>query len=77
MAFVAFGYTLAERYLDMGETDVHVGFSWPWQHHGGHHAAGEEPADVLVVPAIELLDVPGRPAAPAGTRAAATPMVES
>ncbi len=77
VAFVAFAYTLAERYLDMGETDVHVGFSWPWQHHGGHHAAGEEPADVLVVPTIELLDVPGRPAAPAGTRAAATPMVES
>ena len=27
VAFVAFGYTLAERYLDLGESEVHVGFS--------------------------------------------------
>ena len=29
-AFMAFVYTLAERYLDMGEADVHVFFGWPW-----------------------------------------------
>jgi Ni/Fe-hydrogenase subunit HybB-like protein len=27
-AFVAFGYTLAERYLNLGETDVHVGIDF-------------------------------------------------
>ena len=30
LAFIAMAYTLAERYLDMGETDVHVGIAWPW-----------------------------------------------
>lgn len=29
-AFVAFGYTLAERYLDLNESEGHVGFAWPW-----------------------------------------------
>ncbi len=34
-AVMALGYTLAERYLDMGEGDVHVFFAFPWikQHH--------------------------------------------
>jgi Ni/Fe-hydrogenase subunit HybB-like protein len=30
IAFMAMGYTLAERYLDMGEGDVHVFWPWPW-----------------------------------------------
>ncbi len=30
VAFVAFVYTLAERYLDMGEGDVHVFWNFPW-----------------------------------------------
>ena len=30
VAFVALIYTLAERYLDLGESDVHVFFPWPW-----------------------------------------------
>jgi molybdopterin-containing oxidoreductase family membrane subunit len=44
LAFIAMGYTLAERYLDMGEADVHVGIPWPWvtKHahadDGGHEA---------------------------------------
>jgi molybdopterin-containing oxidoreductase family membrane subunit len=29
-AFMALLYTLAERYLDMGETDTHVFFGFPW-----------------------------------------------
>jgi Ni/Fe-hydrogenase subunit HybB-like protein len=30
VAFMAFVYTLAERYLDMGEGDVHVFWNFPW-----------------------------------------------
>ena len=50
-AFMAFLYTLAERYLDMGEGDQHIFFPWPWikkhEHdddlaHGEHEA--HEPA---------------------------------
>ena len=34
-AFMALGYTLAERYLDMGEGDTHVFFPFPWIKHDG------------------------------------------
>jgi len=45
-AFLAFSYTLAERYLDMGETDVHVGINWPWvRRPAADHAHGDEPGD--------------------------------
>jgi molybdopterin-containing oxidoreductase family membrane subunit len=41
-AFMAFCYTLAERYLDMGEGDEHIFFPWPWikkhEHEDGHEA---------------------------------------
>ncbi len=30
VAVVAFAYTLAERYLDMSESDFHLGLSWAW-----------------------------------------------
>jgi hypothetical protein len=30
VAVVAFAYTLAERYLDMSESDFHMGLSWAW-----------------------------------------------
>ncbi len=43
LAFLAFTYTLAERYLDMGETDVHVGINWPWLRHGD--ASNDHDAD--------------------------------
>ena len=34
LAFLAFAYTLAERYLDMGESDVHIWLvTFPWMHH--------------------------------------------
>ncbi|HEU0245330.1 MAG TPA: NrfD/PsrC family molybdoenzyme membrane anchor subunit, partial [Candidatus Limnocylindrales bacterium] len=29
-AFMAFVYTLAERYLDLEEGDIHAFFPWPW-----------------------------------------------
>ena len=36
-ALMAFLYTLAERYLDMGESDVHTFFAWPWLKEHLHH----------------------------------------
>lgn len=48
VAFVAFAYTLAERYLDLEEADIHVFFPWPWLR-GADHAAAEveaHPAEV-------------------------------
>jgi Ni/Fe-hydrogenase subunit HybB-like protein len=87
-AFVAFTYTLAERYLNMGETDVHAGFSWPklrlpWR---------AEPADDMTdslhehsgphehhgMPDDGSTGIPGDALdRPVGTRAASSRMVES
>jgi Ni/Fe-hydrogenase subunit HybB-like protein len=56
-AFMALFYTLAERYLDMGETDTHVFFGFPWiKKHHDHDGAGEAEA----MP--EVLGSPGLPA---------------
>jgi Ni/Fe-hydrogenase subunit HybB-like protein len=48
-AFMAFCYTLAERYLDMGEGDVHVFFPFPWikrhDEHDHDHAHAEAEAE--------------------------------
>jgi hypothetical protein len=61
VAFVAMGYTLAERYLDMGEADVHVGIPWPWvkqheheadEHHGVVEAERPMPVVAAVVVAV-------------------------
>lgn len=41
-AFLAFAYTLAERYLDLEEGDTHVFFPFPWTKH--HDEAGDETA---------------------------------
>jgi molybdopterin-containing oxidoreductase family membrane subunit len=49
MAFLALTYTLAERYLDMGETDVHVGINWPWVRR--HDVHGVDDAHDHEVPA--------------------------
>jgi Ni/Fe-hydrogenase subunit HybB-like protein len=56
LAFLAFTYTLAERYLDMGETDVHVGINWPWvRRHDTTHdheaPAGAQVRDITGTPA--------------------------
>ena len=47
-AFMALLYTLAERYLDMGETDTHVFFGFPWikKHDHDETADGTPAADV-------------------------------
>ena len=51
-------YTLAERYLDMGETDTHVFFGFPWiKKHHEHDEADE--AEALP----EVLGSGGAPAA--------------
>ncbi len=42
-ALMAFLYTLAERYLDMGEGDEHIFFAWPWLKRHHDHAAHPEP----------------------------------
>jgi Ni/Fe-hydrogenase subunit HybB-like protein len=47
-AFMALLYTLAERYLDMGETDTHVFFAFPWikkHDHEADDAHEDRPAD--------------------------------
>ncbi len=33
VALMALVYTLAERYLDLGEDDEHINWPWPWLHH--------------------------------------------
>jgi Ni/Fe-hydrogenase subunit HybB-like protein len=48
LALVAFVYTLIERYVDLGDSDVHMTFSWPWiRRHDAHEAqeGHEPPAD--------------------------------
>ena len=51
-AVMALGYTLAERYLDMGEGDVHVFFAFPWiKRHQDHDDAPAAAGDDLGVAA--------------------------
>lgn len=47
-AFMALGYTLAERYLKMGEGDAHMFFPFPWikKHHDHDEEDHEGHADV-------------------------------
>jgi Ni/Fe-hydrogenase subunit HybB-like protein len=64
LAFFATAYTLAERYLPMGEGDSHVFWPWPWikkhedhdhDHHGDHaHTADAVVADAVVADADVL-----------------------
>lgn len=53
-AFIAFIYTLAERYLDLSEADVHFGFAFPWtrqhEHVPGPGAEEAPPAAVATLP---------------------------
>jgi Ni/Fe-hydrogenase subunit HybB-like protein len=45
VALMAMIYTLVERYVDMGEGDVHVFWPWPWIHrHDDAEVPGEEGA---------------------------------
>jgi hypothetical protein len=52
-AVMALGYTLAERYLDMGEGDTHMFFAWPWLKRHAHpgREAGVGDAGTPVRPA--------------------------
>jgi hypothetical protein len=52
-AFMAFFYTLAERYLDMGEGDVHLFFRWPWLRHHDHDDTAEATPTPELAPAPE------------------------
>lgn len=72
-AFMALGYTLAERYLDMGEGDTHVFFPFPWikQHadhdhdaaHADHEhgAADHDHEDLAPAAATAIPEVLGGP----------------
>jgi len=71
-AFVAFVYTLAERYLDLSESDVHVGLAWPWLR---RHDAPETDVDPTP-PSPAPVAPDDAPDAPVGTRAAAVGLVE-
>lgn len=42
VAFLALAYTLAERYLDLEEADIHTFFPWPWLKHAADHGAPAE-----------------------------------
>jgi molybdopterin-containing oxidoreductase family membrane subunit len=46
VGFLAFCYTLAERYLDLEEADIHVFFPWPWLR-AGHAGHGDDAAEAL------------------------------
>jgi Ni/Fe-hydrogenase subunit HybB-like protein len=71
VAFVALAYTLAERYLDLSESDVHVGFSLPWRRgrraHPHRPTEAHEPAQAPFPGAGAVDDPTG---APLETRAA-------
>ena len=46
LAFFALAYTLAERYLKMGEGDSHIFWPWPWiKPHHDHEHDGEDDHD--------------------------------
>jgi Ni/Fe-hydrogenase subunit HybB-like protein len=46
VALVAFVYTLAERYLDLSEADVHFGWRMPWsRRHAAHEPTPMPPAE--------------------------------
>ena len=77
-AVMALGYTLAERYLDMGESDTHMFLPFPWikkhdetDEGATHHLA--EPSDLAPAAAMADRSVTS-PAAPA---VMVTPGVES
>jgi Ni/Fe-hydrogenase subunit HybB-like protein len=71
VAFVAFVYTLAERYLDLSESDVHVGLTLPWMRRHDAHRAHPEVAPMPVVPPAVTLEPDDPTEAPVGARAAA------
>ena len=71
VALVAFVYTLAERYLDLSEADVHVGLTLPWMRRHDAHEPLLEASDAPPVPARTPDDAAEEPV---GARAAASPV---
>ena len=70
VAFLAFAYTLAERYLDMGESDVHIWLiEFPWMRH--HHADDAEATAVAPVAVAPMAVAPLAVAPVADAEAAA------
>jgi len=59
LAFLALAYTLAERYLDMGETDVHVGINWPWLRR--HDDALDQDTQAATAAAPDIAAIPTAP----------------
>jgi Ni/Fe-hydrogenase subunit HybB-like protein len=62
-AFMAMGYTLAERYLDMGEGDTHVFFAFPWIRRHDHDAEAAASDGEAEAPAGAGVPVGGAPVA--------------
>jgi molybdopterin-containing oxidoreductase family membrane subunit len=73
VAFMAFVYTLAERYLDLSEADVHVGLSLPWLR---RHESHEPHPEATPTPPALPGSADDATEAPAGMRAAAVQLVE-
>ena len=65
-AFMAFLYTLAERYLDMGEGDAHTFFPWPWIKKHDHDGDDEHEHEHEGAPAPDAGTVTGVPAGAQG-----------
>lgn len=65
-AFLAFAYTLAERYLDLEEDDVHVFFPFPWTKHHDDEVGEEAPSEEAIGDSIELEPAPEIAAVAAG-----------
>ncbi len=69
VALFALVYTLAERYLDMGEDDEHINWPWPWLKHAEPHAEA-----ALVAVALPMAQV-AAPAMEPGQLTVAGPVV--
>ncbi|HEY3336732.1 MAG TPA: NrfD/PsrC family molybdoenzyme membrane anchor subunit [Candidatus Limnocylindrales bacterium] len=67
-AFMAFVYTLAERYLDLEEGEIHAFFPWPWLTPHDDEPVEAEAATPATTPAVAT--------AAAATAAVETPAVE-
>jgi predicted cobalt transporter CbtA len=67
---MAFLYTLAERYLDMGEGDAHTFFPWPWikKHEHDDDHEDEHTHEHEAAPAPDAGTVTGVPAGVQGAR---------
>jgi len=79
-SFMAMAYSLAERYLPMGEGDVHAFWPWPWlKRHDDHDLCTPEPAMALATvigAAADGAAVAEEPNAPEGPNSLEAPAAE-